>query len=64
METVIFNYVLNVISKNECRGISREEIEEKFEIQYSDFLQMAKNRSFDYGLKATITKSCVFFREL
>ncbi len=64
MEKVIFNYILNVILENASRGISKEEIEEKFEIKYSDFMQIAKEKSFHYGLRATLTKSCVFFKAI
>ncbi len=64
MEKSFFDYVFSELSKNDRRGVSWEEIEEKFKFEFLVAKDLIKNESFGHGLKYTITKDCVFFRKI
>ncbi len=64
MKKVVFDYILEVISRNECMGISYEEIKEKFELSKFDFMQVAKSYSWNYNLRPKITSDCIFFLKI
>lgn len=64
MKQIVFDYILKVINQSECRGISYEEINEKFAIDREDFMEMVKGESLSYRLRYKITKDCIFLTKI
>lgn len=61
MEKDLVYYIKSIIKNNELLGIEYDDVMEKFNIDHESFIGFSKNKAWMYGLKAIITKDCIFF---